>query len=158
VSMVSMVRTVRLETRLPCSPTEAWERVQRPALLEHVAAPWIRFRPVDPPRLPERWAPGTYRVAMQLLGVVPLGEQDIGVRFPESHPEAPPGARILRDAGSGRLGKTWDHWIFIAPHPEGGTLYVDRVEVGAGVLTPVVALFARGFYAWRQHRWRQLVG
>lgn len=148
---------IRLDTRLPASPDAVWERLQSPALLKHVAAPVLTFRAIDPPVLPERWSPGRYRVAMRFLGVLPLGRQDVVISFPETHPEAPSGARIVRDAGSGQLVKTWDHWIFVSPHPKGGTAYADRVEIRAGLLTPFVALFARGFYAWRQRRWRKLV-
>ncbi len=42
-----------------------------------------------------------------------------------------------------------------APSP-GGTLYRDRVEIDAGLLTPVVAALARVFYRHRQGRWRAL--
>jgi hypothetical protein len=34
--------------------------------------------------------------------------------------------------------------------------YRDRVEIDAGVLTPLVVAFARWFYGVRQRRWRVL--
>jgi hypothetical protein len=50
-----------------------------------------------------------------------------------------------------------DHWITIAPGAADGTThYTDRVEIEAGLLTPLIAGFARVFYAHRQRRWRAL--
>jgi hypothetical protein len=63
----------------------------------------------------------------------------------------------VRDNGHGDLPRKWDHRITLVPQPGGGTLYTDRVEVGAGVLTPFVWLFAGMFYRHRQRRWRRLV-
>ena len=149
--------TIRLEIHLDCDPDHAWALVRSPGLLRHIAAPLVTFKPIDPPAFPERWEERRYTVAMRAFGVIPLGRQDVVIRFDEAHPDAPDGARTVRDAGSGDLMKTWDHWIFIAPHPEGGTRYIDQVSVEAGWLTPFAAVFARLFYVWRQHRWRGVV-
>jgi hypothetical protein len=121
-----------------------------------VAAPLLRFAPVDPPAFPDVWEEGgRYRVALRLLGVVPLGTQWIVTS--RRREEGPHGPIVhVRDAGSGRLARTWDHHVRIEPTPDGATRYEDRVTVDAGRLTPLVALFARLFYAHRQRRWRRL--
>ena len=147
---------IRLETRLSMSPDAARERVLTPALLRHVAAPLLVFKPLDPPAFPERWEAGDYRVAVRVFGFIPIGRQTVGIRFGQTREDAPEGAFVVRDEGSGDLMKTWDHWIFIAPHPDGGTRYIDDVTVKAGWMTPFAGVFARLFYAWRQHRWRGL--
>ena len=107
---------------------QVWDAVRQPRTLAWVAAPLLRFRPIDPPHWPDRWSPGRHRVAMRFLGVVPMGRQWIDVSFP---------ARRADD-------------------PDGGTDYRDRVDLAAGVLTPVVWAFAHLFYRWRQARWRAL--
>jgi len=143
--------TVELTTQLDCSPDEAFSRVRHSALLEHVAAPLIRFVPGGKP-FPETWKPGEYRAWMFLFGVIPLGWQAILISFPEPRGEI----RFIRDDGYSPLIRRWDHWIEIAPGPAGTTRYTDRITIEAGWLTPLIAAFARVFYAHRQRRWRAL--
>lgn len=148
-----MARTVELDTTLDCSPDEAWARVKTAALLLHIAAPLIRFSPFKGQSFPSDWQPGEYRAWMYLFGVIPLGWQAIVISLP-----APEGTkRFVRDNGYGPLIRRWDHWIEIAP-AEGGrrTSYTDRVTIEAGLLTPLITLFARLFYSHRQRRWRAL--
>ncbi|MEM7411429.1 MAG: hypothetical protein AAF430_14415 [Myxococcota bacterium] len=146
---------IECTTRLECSPERAWQELLTPDLLRYVAAPLIRFEPVDPPSLPSTWSPGRYRVSVWLFGVLPLGRQWVGLELPDG--EVPSGwPRRVRDNGSGQLAKRWDHWIEIDALPDGHTRYVDRVDVDAGLLTPVVWAFAALFYRHRQRRWRAL--
>ncbi|KPP86975.1 hypothetical protein [Erythrobacter sp. HL-111] len=145
--------TVELATHLDCSPEQAFAQVRRSALLEHIAAPLIRFKPLGRP-FPEFWHPGEYRARMFLFGVIPIGWQAVVISLPE------PSGKVLyvRDNGYGPLIRQWDHWIAIGPDPGGrGTRYIDQVTIDAGVLTPIVAGFARSFYTHRQRRWRALV-
>lgn len=147
-----MPATVELTTLLDCTPEEAFAQVQRSALLDHVAAPLIRFAPRGAP-FPEKWEPGEYRAWMFLFGVMPIGWQAVVISLPEPCGEV----RFLRDNGYGPLIRRWDHWIAIGPDPGGaGTRYIDQVTVDAGMFTPLVAAFARIFYAHRQRRWRAL--
>lgn len=148
---------IHLKTRLAASPDHVWSLTQRSGLLRHVAGPIVRFRAIDPPDWPEQWAPGRYKAAMYVFGFIPVGSQEIVISHGEPHPRAPAGARTLRDKGSGDLMKTWDHWIFITELGPRDTLYEDRVEVSAGLLTPGAIVFAWLFYAWRQMRWRGVI-
>jgi hypothetical protein len=143
--------TVEIAAMLDTAPDRVWAEVQRPALLMHVAAPMVRFRPVDPAALPDVWGDGPHVLSMALGGVLPLGRQVIDISRP-----APSGAvRFLRDDGSSAQVRRWDHLISVAPERD-GTRYVDRVEIEAGWRTPVVAAFARRFYRHRQRRLRAL--
>lgn len=143
---------ITLTTTLPCHPDKVWARVQTSALLLHVAFPMIRFTPLNGTRLPRVWKPGEYRVRMWLLGFIPVGWQAVVISTP-----APEGERrFIRDNGYGPLVRRWDHLITIAPGERGTTIYTDRVIIEAGLLTPVVAMFAELFYAFRQRRWREL--
>jgi hypothetical protein len=141
---------VTCSTLLACSAERAWQEVQTPALLEHIARPLIRFR--FPDGVPPRWDAGHYWATLALFGVIPLGRQRIGIEFPAGAD----GAYRVRDNGSGAVARTWDHHITIEPLGATQCRYTDRVEVRAGVLTPAVALFAALFYRHRQRRWRQL--
>lgn len=152
-----MTRIVELTSTLDCSADEAWRHVETSALLHHIASPLIRFVPPKQTPFPEDWSDGEYRAWMLLFGVIPIGWQAICISFPDVNENREPkkGARYLRDNGYGPLIKRWDHWIEITP--DGGrTRYTDRVYIEAGLLTPVIATFARIFYGHRQKRWREL--
>jgi ligand-binding SRPBCC domain-containing protein len=144
---------IELATRLAAPPEQVWLHVRTPRLLMHVASPLVRFVSREPGGFPETWTEGPHRVWMLLFGVLPLGPQTVGIEFPPP----PEGGFRVRDNGSGLLARTWDHVIDILPDGSGGALYSDRVEVKAGLLTPLVAGFAMVFYRWRQYRWRQFV-
>ena len=146
---------VEIETELEWPAERVWAELLTPRLLAHVAAPWLRFEPIDPPTLPEVWSPGRYRVAMRVFGWIPIGKQWVGIELPDgAEPTGWP--RRVRDDGSGDWVRRWDHWIEIEPLTEDATRYRDRVDVEAGALTPLVWLFAQGFYRHRQRRWREL--
>jgi hypothetical protein len=138
-----------IATHLPCKPSVVIDHVNSPALLVHIAKPLVTFVAIEPPQFPVTWAEGTYWVSMRLFDLIPLGKQAIVI----SHP--PGDIFTLRDNGHSALIKTWDHLITITPSGS-GTLYRDQVTIDAGLLTPLVWLFALFFYRHRQRRWRQL--
>ena len=142
---------VELRTRLEAPAAQCIAAVMAPALLQHIASPLIRFEPVARSGWPDRWEPGPFPVQMKLFGWVPLGIQTIDI----SVPDAPAGQFRLRDRGHSALIERWDHLISIET-VDGGTRYIDRVDIRAGWRTPLVWLFARVFYAHRQRRWRRL--
>jgi hypothetical protein len=143
---------VIVRTMIDAPAEEVWARLRTSALLRHVAAPLLRFKPLSPPTLPEVWTEGDYVVGMYAFGVLPLGKQRIGIRILADHGWP----RRIRDDGGGRLVPVWRHDIQVSPAAPDRTLYCDEVEIRAGLLTPGVWLFAQLFYRWRQHRWRRL--
>lgn len=149
-----MTTTVERSTRIDAPVETVIRHVMTPRLLDHIAAPLIRFKyPAGFDRDAE-WSEGEHRAHIRLFGVLPIGWQVIGIEFPAS-PDA--GTTLLRDNGYSPLIKRWDHWIIVRPHPDlEGTVYTDRVHIEAGLLTPVVAAYARYFYEHRQKRWREL--
>ncbi|MEJ6395082.1 hypothetical protein V8J82_17605 [Gymnodinialimonas sp. 2305UL16-5] len=147
-----MARIVERTMILDAAPERVFDAVTRPAVLTHIAAPLVRFAPVDPPHWPDRFATGPHLVSMRLFGHLPLGRQVIDV----SYPETPPDTYIVRDNGHSALIARWDHWITIQATGDGGAHYTDRVEIEAGWRTAPVAWFATAFYAHRQKRLRRL--
>lgn len=131
-----------------------WQAVLSPALMVHVAFPLVTFRSLESGGFPEQWREGSHRVSMRAFGIIPLGSQTIGISFP-----APPRENIyvLRDLGTGTMARVWDHTIMVVPENAGGTLYSDTLDVKAGWLTPLTAVFARLLFAWRQRRLAGLV-
>src|SRR5690606_24160856 len=143
---------IKLTTALAARPERVWAEVQTSRLLQHVAAPLVRFRAINPIELPEAWADASYEVQVLVFGWLSAGRQLVRISRSESGT-----ARVLRDDGSGQLARVWNHTIRVEPSPGGGTRYTDIVEVQAGVLTPFVWAFAQMFYRHRQRRWRALV-
>jgi hypothetical protein len=56
----------------------------------------------------------------------------------------------------GILIRAWHHLMKVNVVGEATSVYLDRVWIDAGILTPIVWLFAQLFYRFRQHRWRLL--
>lgn len=138
-------------TYLEAPPARVEAHLRSTRLLLYVAAPLVKFTACTPPELPENWEEGIYRVSLRLFGVIPFGKQAVVISFPENAQ-----GFSLRDNGHSRLIRKWDHLITMAPSGR-GTLYRDQVVVEAGLLTPVVWLFAQAFFRHRQGRWRKLV-
>ncbi len=144
--------TVEISTHLNAPPERVWEEVNRPKLLLFVSHPVLQFRLVEPANLPDQWADGDYVFKLRWRGIVPFGKQVISI----SRPSTEGALRCLRDNGRSALAKRWDHLISVEPDGD-GTRYTDRIEIDAGIATPIVAIFARSFYAHRQKRWHKLV-
>jgi len=144
-------------TLLSCSAQRCFEEVQKSALLQQVAAPLVRFVPLEPASFPERWEPKEYLVSVRLFGFLPAGRQRINLSIRERSAEMGRFHVELRDNGRGTLASTWDHLIVVQAL-EQGCSYTDRVTVKAGILTPLVWSFAWIFYRHRQRRWRRLAG
>jgi hypothetical protein len=144
---------VNIQTRLACAATRAWEEVQKPCLLNYVAAPLLKFTPLNAEGFPDAWEEGDFFVTMFVFGFLPLGLERIGI----STSTGVAGVFCLRDDGGGTLVRSWDHLITISPEGDEDCLYYDTVDISAGVLTPLIWIFAQLFYRWRQHRWRNLV-
>jgi hypothetical protein len=144
---------VTIQTTLACAASRAWEEVQKPRLLNHVAAPLVKFAPLTASGFPETWEDGDFFVFMFVFGFLPLGLERIGI----STSVDPEGIFDFRDDGGGTLVRSWDHHIIIRPGGDEDCLYCDAVDIRAGALTPLVWMFAQLFYRWRQHRWRRLV-
>jgi hypothetical protein len=142
-----------IQTRLACAASRAWEEVQKPRLLNYVAAPLLKFSPLNSSGFPETWEDGDFFVSMFVFGFLPLGLERIGI----SINAGTDGILCFRDDGGGTLVRSWDHDITIRPAENEGCLYCDTVDISAGALTPLVWIFAQLFYRWRQHRWRRLV-
>lgn len=151
------MKIVEVSTYLDAPPDVIREHAIRPQLLEFVSKGMIRFKPIDPPAFPETWEDGAYRVGMYWKGFVPIGWQSIGIEHQSKGADTDEnGVWRLRDNGHSATIRSWDHMLSIAPEGR-GTRYGDRLDLDAGLLTPLVALFAKRFYEHRQKRWRLLV-
>ncbi len=146
------MKTIQISTYLDAPPETVRDHALRSEVLEYIAKGMLRFKPIEPDAFPEVWRPGNYRVMMYWKGILPIGWQMIVIEPQPMRGEV----WSMRDNGYGALIKTWDHMIEISPDGA-GTHYVDKLTIDAGLLTPVIAIFAGRFYRHRQKRWRRLV-
>lgn len=148
---------VLLKIVLDCHPDAAWRAIRSPAVLGEVSAPFTTFRSLEPDGFPEQWGAGDHPVEVKAFGVMPIGEQVIGV----SYPHLRPGVRAMRDTGRGLSGplavtKKWQHTLTVAPALGGRTLYRDQLIFDAGVLTPLLWPIYWAFWQWRAIGMRRL--
>lgn len=149
---------VTLDLVLDCPPEAAWEAVHSPAVFRAVSGPATSVESLEPGGFPERWPGGEHRVRLALLGVVPMGIQVIRLADESRMLSDGSTERIVHDSGGPltgpmRLVRSWHHRMAISPAPGGRTRFRDRLDVGAGVLTPVVTA---GFWVFWRLRGRQL--
>lgn len=141
---------VFVETVLDCPPELVWDEVQTSALLIEVAWPIVRFAPAGASGFPARWSEGVTLCRPYLFGLIPLGEHRLVIRRIDAD------AREIESRERDPLVRRWDHLIRVREVEGGRTLYADDIDIEAGLLTPVVWLFAQWFYRHRQSRWRRI--
>lgn len=142
---------IEVSSHFALPPHKVWSQVKRPALLQFVAAPILKFVPRGG-AFPAEWEHREYTAGLRALGFLPVGEQVIGIEY---QGEQASGYR-LRDNGRGGAISKWDHMMVIEPEGS-GTRYTDRVDIEAGFLTPLACAFAKFFYTHRQKRWQALI-
>lgn len=148
---------ILLKLVLDCTPDAAWNAVRSPRGMQQVSAPFTTFESLERVGFPPFWSPGEHPVKISSFGVVPIGDQVIGISYPERQDDV----RVQRDDGRGLSGPLalvtrWQHSIAIAPAPGGRTLYRDQLVFEAGLLTPLLWLGYWVFWQWRGARIRSL--
>ena len=151
---------VRLNLLLDCPPDAAWEAVHSPAVFQAVSGPITTAQSLEANGFPDRWADTEHRVRLRMLGLLPMGTQLIALRD-ETRAD---GTRIVHDEGGPLTGamiivSRWHHRMAINPDPaapDSRTRFRDALDVGAGVLTPVVWFGFWGFWQLRAQQLRRL--
>ncbi|HPL81981.1 MAG TPA: hypothetical protein PLU23_05720 [Anaerolineaceae bacterium] len=147
---VMKTKTIRKTSTFPASKKEVFKRLQKLETLQHIAAPYARFVPLDIEQ-PIEWKEGSsFSFHFYLFGMFPLGvhtihvlvcSEELGINTREYNKHVP----------------VWNHRISLETIDEDTTRYTDEVEIGAGWKTCFVALWAKAFYAHRQRKWQKLL-
>ena len=148
---------VLLKIVIDCAADTAWDAIRSPRVLCDVSAPLTVFESLEEGGFPERWEAGDHPVRVRAGGIVPIGNQIIGISFPDL-----PGVRAMRDTGRGLSGPlalitSWQHTLTVAPTADGRTLYRDQLRFEAGALTILLWPMYWAFWQWRGIRMRQLL-
>ena len=148
---------ILLKLVLDCTPDAAWNAVRSPRGMQQVSAPFSTFESLETGGFPAIWSAGEHQVKISSFGLVPIGEQVIGI----SYPERSDGVRVQVDTGRGLSGPLalvtkWQHSIAIAPASGGRTLYRDQLVFEAGTIAPLLWVGYWAFWQWRSARIRSL--
>jgi hypothetical protein len=140
-----------VQTILNCLAERVWAMLQTSSLLLDVIRPLVTLEPVGAETFPERWTQGTsVRCRVYLFGIVFLGLHTLQLERIDQ------ASREIQSRESDPIVRRWDHRIRVQELSGGRAHYSDEIEIDAGVLTPVVWLFAAGFYRHRQRRWQAI--
>ncbi len=140
---------VERSTPLEASADAVWAAVKTPAAFRTVTRRLLVMPVIR--RRQDEWREGETVVGwVFLFGFLPFSRHHLHVaRIDES-------TRTLSSREFGGLITTWNHDIEVLPIDAATCRYRDRIEIDAGCMTPVIALYARWFYRMRQRRWRAL--
>ena len=140
---------VERSTRLGASADAVWAAVKTPAAFRTVTC-GLLVMPVIGGRADE-WREGETGVGwVFLFGVVPFSRHHLQIAAIDES------TRTLSSREHGGLLRSWNHDIVVTPIDDAQCAYRDRVQIDAGILTPLVAVYAQWFYRMRQRRWRAL--
>ena len=136
-----MARLLTFEHHYPVAPARLFELVSDLDTLEAVSKPWVQFH-----HLPS----GTVHsgqvidVALSVLGIFPVAPYRMRVVLCD------PDEWRIRSEEDGIGIHRLTHEVEVHAEP-GGARLVDRVEIDAGWMTPLVSLWAWIIYRWRHH-------
>ena len=140
---------VERTTVLEASADAVWAAVKTPSAFRTVtrgllAMPVIRGRQ-------DEWREGETVVGwVFLFGFLPFSRHHLHVASIDES------TRTLSSREFGGVITTWNHDIEVIPIDATTCRYRDRIEIEAGIMTPVIVVYARWFYRMRLRRWRAL--
>lgn len=136
-----------ISCNLPCELDQARQAVRTLGLLNYVSAPVLAFECLEELEPQASLEARPYVMKTKLFGLLPIGLHTMDFSYRDD-----PGKFSMRDNGHSKLCKTWDHRMSFQEQKQ-GLQYRDQAEIKAGILTPLVWLFAQYFYRHRQRRW-----
>ncbi len=143
------MKSITVETALDAPAAVIWSTVQQPEAFVHVAGGMLRYPAAE--RHTGPWKVGDRTIGwLFLFRMIPFSRHSIEVVNIDHA-----AMTLLTEEGGGLI-RTWKHYVAVRPVDEDRCHYTDRIDIDAGILTPVVATFARVFYRYRQRRWAKL--
>ena len=142
---------VHVESVLDCPAPEVWNELLNSSSFVHIIKPLVYTKPVSPSRYPDRWYEGLELVIKPyLFSFLPMSKKTILIEKVDHD------SLFMQTREFDAMVKVWDHAISVKSHGNNQSKYSDTIEIKAGILTPLVWLFAKWFYRHRQNRWKDL--
>lgn len=142
---------VVITSKLEMPAIEAWKRVKQSRTLVYVCKAILSFDNSE--LFPEAWQENQLiDTRLIFFGLIPGWKHSLHfVRLSDE-------AMILFTHEHGGLVQKWNHEISIRHASATSCIYRDTVDIEAGLMTPLVWLFAQVLYRYRQRRWRHFTG
>ncbi|MDR1563334.1 MAG: hypothetical protein LBS74_00020 [Oscillospiraceae bacterium] len=142
-------KTINISCDLPANAKQIWPLLLRIDTLKYIAAPYAAFVPLSSDTA--NWNEGASLLFnLRIWGFIPLGTHTVFIkRIDEEN-------LLIQSEEHNRHVPVWNHKITLTPLNNHATHYTDEVEICAGALTWLVALWANLFYRHRQKKWRKL--
>jgi hypothetical protein len=145
---------IRTETVLDCAAQRAWELIIQVSTTCQISLPLLRLEAAEgtfPALFTEK---STLLCRPYLHGRTEMPVRTIFCERVDSQ------AMFIQTRESDRKIATWDHLMRVTPIPsvsgQSRCLYLDEVEIQAGLSTMVVAAWAKYLYRHRQRRLQEL--
>ncbi len=140
---------VDVSSSLSASADAVWNAVKTPGAFRKVTRGLLAMPVINQRR--DEWREGETVIGwVFLFGFIPFSRHHLHIAKIDDQ------ARTLSSRERGGLLKRWDHDIIVTHVSPDTCSYRDRIDIDAGVVTPVVVLYAKFFYRIRQRRWRIL--
>lgn len=140
---------VERTTALEASADAVWAAVKTPAAFRTVTRGLLSMPVIR--RRQDEWREGETVVGwVFLFGFLPFSRHHLHIALIDES------TRTLSSREFGGVITTWNHDIEINPIDATTCRYRDRIEIEAGIMTPVIVVYARWFYRMRQRRWQAL--
>jgi hypothetical protein len=138
----------KISTVLDTTIEPAWKAAKKSSTLIYVTRGLLTF---SEGTFPDEWQEGeVVRTRLFFFGLLPAWSHHLHFVRIDNH------KHVLYTNEGGGLLREWNHLIKIEPESEGRCRYTDEIEIRAGLLTPLVWLYAHLFYRYRQMRWKGL--
>lgn len=144
-------RRITVSSVFPQRTDIVWNKIMEFDTLRFICRPKAAFVSFDR-KLFEWKEGGTYRFRLYIYGFIPMGIHTIHVEKMNCD------TAELLTAEYNKIVTVWNHYIKMNRVTNNQTQYTDRVDLYAGLLSPVFAWWTERFYQHRQQRWLKLLG
>lgn len=139
-----------VRTQLAIPADKAWDLVKRSQTLVYICKGLLGFEGSH--LFPGKWREGDIiDTRLKLFGMIPAWRHSL--RFILVSDES----MIIATEEKGGIVQGWNHEIKFEVSDEISCIYTDTVEINAGMLSPLIWLFAKVLYKYRQYRWKSLI-
>lgn len=122
-----------------------WSLVRKSSTLLHITRGVLGFTGAE--HFPADWAEGdAVETRLLFFGFIPGWRHRLTL-FKLSNTE-----RVLYTHENGGPVSSWDHLIMIEEIDNRTCLYIDNIKIEAGIITPLIGLFAHILFRYRQRR------
>ncbi|MCD7899764.1 MAG: hypothetical protein LUH22_07795 [Bacteroides sp.] len=143
-------RQITVTSIFPSSMDNVWNEILKFNTLRYICRPKAYFVSCNKKSFVWR-KDETYHFRLYIYGVIPMGIHKITVEKMDRD------TRELLTAECNKIVTVWNHYIKMKKTVNEKTQYMDRVDLYAGILSPVFAWWTERFYKHRQRRWIKML-